>query len=395
MSSATTRSGPGTTCTPSSATRTSRSSRADDARRLGQGHHARAARAAGGRQHVPEPGPGGQDGDDARPHQRRPGHPGHRRRLVRARAHGARHRLRVAASASGSTGWTRRSARCGALLDGGECRRRPGGRYRFDALSSLEPRPIQARLPIMIGGSGERKTLRTVAKYADMWNAMGSVEKLAPQGRGPARALRRGRPRPGRDRAHRRLQADHPRHRGGGAAGVGGADGPQPHADGRRRGRRHVLGRDAGADRREDDRPPRARLPTFLAEMAAPYDDETLERWIGEVKPMVERRLRDFRPHRAILGSPDVQVPVPPGGLQRARGPRARAARRAHQRARAGDPGPHRCRARRQDRCSSARACAIGSASSSSRSSCARPTRTRTPPSQRLPAPTRPAWPTS
>ena len=27
---------------------------------------------------------------------------------------------------------------------------------------------------------------------------------------------------------------------------------------------------------------------TFLAEMAAPYDEETLERWIGEVKPMVD-----------------------------------------------------------------------------------------------------------
>ena len=27
---------------------------------------------------------------------------------------------------------------------------------------------------------------------------------------------------------------------------------------------------------------------TFLAEMAAPYDDETLERWIGEVRPMAE-----------------------------------------------------------------------------------------------------------
>jgi alkanesulfonate monooxygenase SsuD/methylene tetrahydromethanopterin reductase-like flavin-dependent oxidoreductase (luciferase family) len=27
---------------------------------------------------------------------------------------------------------------------------------------------------------------------------------------------------------------------------------------------------------------------TFLAELAAPYDDETLERWIGEVKPMVD-----------------------------------------------------------------------------------------------------------
>jgi alkanesulfonate monooxygenase SsuD/methylene tetrahydromethanopterin reductase-like flavin-dependent oxidoreductase (luciferase family) len=27
---------------------------------------------------------------------------------------------------------------------------------------------------------------------------------------------------------------------------------------------------------------------TFLAEMAAPFDDETLERWVGEVKPMVD-----------------------------------------------------------------------------------------------------------
>jgi hypothetical protein len=28
---------------------------------------------------------------------------------------------------------------------------------------------------------------------------------------------------------------------------------------------------------------------TFIGEMPAPYDDETLARWIGEVKPMVER----------------------------------------------------------------------------------------------------------
>jgi hypothetical protein len=27
---------------------------------------------------------------------------------------------------------------------------------------------------------------------------------------------------------------------------------------------------------------------TFLAEMAAPFDAETLERWIGEVRPMVD-----------------------------------------------------------------------------------------------------------
>jgi alkanesulfonate monooxygenase SsuD/methylene tetrahydromethanopterin reductase-like flavin-dependent oxidoreductase (luciferase family) len=27
---------------------------------------------------------------------------------------------------------------------------------------------------------------------------------------------------------------------------------------------------------------------TFIAEMAAPFDDESLERWIGEVRPMVD-----------------------------------------------------------------------------------------------------------
>ena len=31
----------------------------------------------------------------------------------------------------------------------------------------------------MIGGSGEKKTLRTVARHADLWNAMGTPEELA------------------------------------------------------------------------------------------------------------------------------------------------------------------------------------------------------------------------
>ena len=64
-----------------------------------------------------------------------------------------------------------------ALLDGEEVTSAAGGTYRFDGLRH-QPGPIQHRLPIMIGGSGERKTLRTVAKYADAWNAMGSIEKL-------------------------------------------------------------------------------------------------------------------------------------------------------------------------------------------------------------------------
>jgi alkanesulfonate monooxygenase SsuD/methylene tetrahydromethanopterin reductase-like flavin-dependent oxidoreductase (luciferase family) len=63
------------------------------------------------------------------------------------------------------------------VLDGKSVTSPPGGHYRFVDLRH-QPPPIQRRLPIMIGGSGEKKTLRTVAKYADMWNAMGSVEKL-------------------------------------------------------------------------------------------------------------------------------------------------------------------------------------------------------------------------
>jgi alkanesulfonate monooxygenase SsuD/methylene tetrahydromethanopterin reductase-like flavin-dependent oxidoreductase (luciferase family) len=46
-----------------------------------------------------------------------------------------------------------------------------------DAL--VQPRPIQARLPIMIGGSGPKKTLRTLARYGDQWNGMGRLTKLA------------------------------------------------------------------------------------------------------------------------------------------------------------------------------------------------------------------------
>jgi F420-dependent oxidoreductase-like protein len=44
------------------------------------------------------------------------------------------------------------------------------GKYFQLRDAECDPRPVQTQLPIWIGGGGERKTLRTVAKWADGWN---------------------------------------------------------------------------------------------------------------------------------------------------------------------------------------------------------------------------------
>ena len=63
------------------------------------------------------------------------------------------------------------------LLDGEEFDHR--GPYYQMHEASLRPLPLQAHLPILIGGSGPKKTLRTVARYGDGWNTSGSVAVVA------------------------------------------------------------------------------------------------------------------------------------------------------------------------------------------------------------------------
>ena len=52
------------------------------------------------------------------------------------------------------------------------------GKYYTLEDAPLEPKPLQNPLPLMIGGGGEKVTLRIVAKYADEWNVWGGVDVL-------------------------------------------------------------------------------------------------------------------------------------------------------------------------------------------------------------------------
>ncbi|HET7677792.1 MAG TPA: TIGR03560 family F420-dependent LLM class oxidoreductase [Candidatus Limnocylindrales bacterium] len=63
------------------------------------------------------------------------------------------------------------------LLDG-ERFSHEGRFYRLhDALCA--PAPIQPRLPVLVGGSGPRKTLPLVARLADIWNTKGTPTEVA------------------------------------------------------------------------------------------------------------------------------------------------------------------------------------------------------------------------
>jgi alkanesulfonate monooxygenase SsuD/methylene tetrahydromethanopterin reductase-like flavin-dependent oxidoreductase (luciferase family) len=175
------------------------------------------------------------------------------------------------------------------LLDGEVVTSGPGGQYRFDGAHQL-PLPVQPHLPIMIGGGGEKKTLRSVARYADMWNGFGDAATLKHKDE----VLRAHCEAVGRDEREiersvgckvvirdteagaRRVWAEQMAHNNVEEVDWDGPDTawigtPEQVADEIRS--RVEVG-----------------IETVVVELPAPYDVETIERLIGEVKPLVDAR---------------------------------------------------------------------------------------------------------
>jgi alkanesulfonate monooxygenase SsuD/methylene tetrahydromethanopterin reductase-like flavin-dependent oxidoreductase (luciferase family) len=174
-----------------------------------------------------------------------------------------------------------------AMFDGEAVTSPVGGHYAFAAFRLL-PLPVQRHLPILIGGSGERRTLRTVARHADAWNAMGSAEFL----RHKVDVLRRHCDDLGRDPAEIEHTAGcKPVIRSTEAEARKAWEGQMAH---NRTRMSEVIHNDTfwvGTPDQVAERMIELKLlgfHRFLAEMAAPFDDETLARWIEEVRPMVD-----------------------------------------------------------------------------------------------------------
>jgi alkanesulfonate monooxygenase SsuD/methylene tetrahydromethanopterin reductase-like flavin-dependent oxidoreductase (luciferase family) len=167
------------------------------------------------------------------------------------------------------------------MLDGDE----PSGTHYYLARSVRnDPPPIQERMQLLVGGGGERRTLRIVARYADACNVGGGFENVKRKDE----VLRRHCAEIGRNEAEiertvgigvcvirddpaeaARVAARIFDHNGGGRVWQDQPFGTPEHVAAKLQpylgiGFRH-----------------------FIVGFPAPYDTETMERLIGEVRPML------------------------------------------------------------------------------------------------------------
>ena len=157
------------------------------------------------------------------------------------------------------------------------------GRFYHLTDALCEPRPIQAHLPILVGGSGPRKTLRTVALRADAWNTSGTVEEV----RAKLATLDEHCAEVGRDRAEIELTISFPIVIRDDPSDAGAAYDASLAANGAEdmRGALVLLGPPttiADAIRPYRD----LGFRTVIARLPAPHDRQTLER-IGEVDALL------------------------------------------------------------------------------------------------------------
>jgi F420-dependent oxidoreductase-like protein len=154
------------------------------------------------------------------------------------------------------------------------------GQYYQLVDAPFAPKPVQDHLPLMIGGGGERKTLRIAAQHADLWNGFGTPETIAHKlavlrdhcaavGRDPAAILStvslglviRDDPAAVQERVREIDEANH---------GDGVWLGPSGSAEEVAQGLAAYC---------------RVGVRGFVADMPSPFDEETLTRLAVEVRP--------------------------------------------------------------------------------------------------------------
>jgi alkanesulfonate monooxygenase SsuD/methylene tetrahydromethanopterin reductase-like flavin-dependent oxidoreductase (luciferase family) len=148
-----------------------------------------------------------------------------------------------------------------------------------------DPSPVQDRLPLLIGGGGEQKTLRIVARYADACNVGGGFDNVKRKDE----VLRRHCSDVGRDESEiertvsmgvcviRDDAAEAQRVLEGIFAGNGGAEPWRNQLAGTPEQVAEKMRPFLGIGFRH-----------FIIGFPPPYDAESMERLVGEVKPMLE-----------------------------------------------------------------------------------------------------------